>query len=327
MSQEALFGFLEGLDNKIMLDSPDCSFDRITRDLALVSTTDFFYPLVDDPYEQGRIGAANVLSDLYAAGVQEVRNGLMILGVSTRMTEEEQNISTTMMIKGFGDAFKEAGASVTGGQTVLNDVPIIGGTALGLVRGENPYTPRNALPGDILVVTKPLASQILVNVNQYLKNNDEKWKKLSQEEKLITEDEVLEVYLEGVANMGRLNKQASRVMLKHGATSSTDVTGFGILGHAQNLAEIQIENVDYVIDSLPCYRGMAKLDNVVRDFNIKSGLTPETSGGLLISLPKENVGKFMKDMLKFGEESWIVGRVEEGHREARLSPSVEILEV
>lgn len=318
---------MKGLDNKIMLDSPDCSFDRITKDLALVSTTDFFYPLVDSPYEQGRIGAANVLSDLYAAGVQEIRNGLMILGVSTRMTKEEQNISTTMMIQGFADAFKEAGSTVTGGQTVFNDVPIIGGTAIGLVRGENPYTPRNAKPGDVLVLTKPLASQILVNVNQYLKNRDEKWKTLSEDKKLITEEEVLEVYLDGVANMGRLNKNASKTMAKYGATSSTDVTGFGILGHAKNIAEIQIENVDYVIDCLPCYRGMAKLDNIVRNFNIKSGFTPETSGGLLISLPKENVVSFMKDMKKFGEETWIVGSVVEGHRDARLGEKVEILDV
>lgn len=66
-----------------MIDSPDCAFDRVTPDLAIVSTMDFFYPLVDDPYEQGRIGAANVLSDLYAAGVTEIRSGLMVLAVSS----------------------------------------------------------------------------------------------------------------------------------------------------------------------------------------------------------------------------------------------------
>lgn len=89
MGHQALLSLLEGLDNPVMLDSPDCAFDRITPDLATVSSTDFFYPLVDDPYEQGRIGVANVLSDLYAAGVTEVRSVLMILGVSTQMTDEE----------------------------------------------------------------------------------------------------------------------------------------------------------------------------------------------------------------------------------------------
>ena len=98
-----------------MLDSPDCSFDRLTKDIAIVSTTDFFYPLVDDPYQQGRIGAANVLSDLFACGVLEVRNSLMILGVSKQMTKEEQEIVTPMMIRGYADAVEEAGALVTGG--------------------------------------------------------------------------------------------------------------------------------------------------------------------------------------------------------------------
>lgn len=82
MSHSALLQLLEGLDTPVMLDSPDCAFDRLTDDLALVSSTDFFYPLVNDPYEQGRIGAANVLSDLYAAGVTEIRSLLMILAVS-----------------------------------------------------------------------------------------------------------------------------------------------------------------------------------------------------------------------------------------------------
>jgi selenide,water dikinase len=88
-----------------MLDSPDCSFDRISKDLALVSTIDFFYPLVDDPFEQGRIGAANVLSDLFAAGVTEVRNGLMVLAVSSQMKKKDQKIVTKMMIDGFNEAF------------------------------------------------------------------------------------------------------------------------------------------------------------------------------------------------------------------------------
>jgi selenide,water dikinase len=79
------------------------------------------------------------------------------------------------MIQGFNDAFKEAGANITGGQTIFNDAPIIGGVALGIVRGEDPYTPRNAQPGDILVVTKPLGAQMVVNVNQYMRNNDSKW--------------------------------------------------------------------------------------------------------------------------------------------------------
>ena len=172
------------------------------------------------------------------------------------MTKEEQEIVTPMMIRGYADAVEEAGALVTGGQTVYNEWPMIGGTAIGVSRGENPYTPRNAQPGDILVVTKPLGSQIVVNVNQYMKNNDEKWNILSKEKKLISEEKMNDVYLEAVGNLGRLNKNAAELMLANEVTSSTDVTGFGILGHAQNLAEIQFENVDFVIDFLPTYKNM-----------------------------------------------------------------------
>lgn len=309
-----------------MLDSPDCSFDRITDDLALVSTIDFFYPLVDDPYEQGRIGAANVLSDLFAAGVHEIRNGLMVLAVSSQMKKADQKTVTNLIIKGFNDAFQEAGANITGGQTIFNDAPIIGGVALGLVRGKDPYTPRNAKAGDVLVLTKPLGAQIVVNVNQYMRNNDEKWKAL-EASGLVERESFIETYLSGVEFMGRLNKTASVTMQKHGVTSSTDITGFGILGHAQNIAELQHEAVDYVLDTFPTYRGMAQIDGIVRNFNFVTGYAPETSGGLLISLPPENVDAFIQDMHEQDENAWVVGKVVAGNRTARLGDELTILEV
>jgi selenide,water dikinase len=102
---------------------------------------------------------------------------------------------------------------------------------LGLVRGENPYTPRNAKSGDILVLTKPLGAQMVVNVNQYMRNNDEKWNIL-ESHGLVDRESFTQTYLSSVEYMGRLNRIASITMQKYGVTSSTDVTGFGILGHA-----------------------------------------------------------------------------------------------
>ena len=309
-----------------MLDSPDCSFDRISKDLALVSTIDFFYPLVDDPFEQGRIGAANVLSDLFAAGVTEVRNGLMVLAVSSQMKKKDQKIVTKMMIDGFNEAFQEAGANITGGQTIFNDAPIIGGVALGLVHGENPYTPRNAKSGDILVLTKPLGAQMVVNVNQYMRNNDEKWNIL-ESHGLVDRESFTQTYLSSVEYMGRLNRIASITMQKYGVTSSTDVTGFGILGHAQNIAELQHEQVDFVIDTFPTYQGMEQIDGLVRDFKYSTGYAPETSGGLLISLPEENVESFIGEMEDQNENAWVVGRVVNGNRNAKLDDNLVILDV
>lgn len=123
------------------------------------------------------------------------------------MPKNAQQIVTRMMIDGFASNFTDAGAQVTGGQTVFNDAPIIGGTAIGLARGLDPYTPRNANPGDILILTKPLGAQIVVNVNQYMRNNDDRWKKL-EELKFVDRESFTHTYLRAVETMGRLNKFA-----------------------------------------------------------------------------------------------------------------------
>ena len=158
-------------------------------------------------------------------------------------------------------------------------------------------------------------------------NKDSKWKTLSEEKKLIKDEEIEHLYQLGLHYLPELNKTAAELMLKHGATSSTDVTGFGILGHSQNLAEIQTEEVDYEIDSLPSYGILHGLDKIVRDFKFKEGLAAETSGGLLISLPPENADLFIEDMNKQGKDAWKVGRIVKGSRKARIMPNVSILEI
>jgi len=108
----------------------DCSVTPTKfEDIKMVQTTDFFYPLVDDPYMQGKIGCANVLSDLYAMGVSDCDNMLMLLATSTDMEKNERNKVTRLMIEGFNDQAKSAKTNVTGGQTVQNPWPIIGGVA------------------------------------------------------------------------------------------------------------------------------------------------------------------------------------------------------
>ena len=113
------------------LDS--CMIATRHKGINIVQTTDFFYPLVDDPYMQGKIACANVLSDLYAMGVTECDNMLMLLGVSSELTLKEREIVTRLVIQGFNDLAKEAGTTVNGGQTVLNPWYIIGGVASSVV--------------------------------------------------------------------------------------------------------------------------------------------------------------------------------------------------
>ena len=120
---------MESGEGQIGIGLDSCVLPTRHKGLSLVQTTDFFYPLVDDPYLQGKIACANVLSDLYAMGVSDCDNMLMLLGVSTDMTAKEREVVTSLMIKGFSDLAKEAGTSVNGGQTVVNPWYIIGGVA------------------------------------------------------------------------------------------------------------------------------------------------------------------------------------------------------
>ena len=110
--------------------------------LHCISTTDFFYPLVEDPYMQGRLACANVVSDVYAMGIDRIDNILMILGISLQMSDSEREIVTREIMRGFNDCAEEAGSMVTGGQSVMNPWPIIGGTAI-VMCDESEYLPVN----------------------------------------------------------------------------------------------------------------------------------------------------------------------------------------
>ncbi|PVD24326.1 hypothetical protein C0Q70_14806 [Pomacea canaliculata] len=136
--------------------------------LSLVQTTDYFYPLVDDPYMQGKIACANVLSDLYAMGVTDCDNMLMLVACSNKMTEKERDIIMPIIMRGFKDCAEEAGTGVTGGQTVINPWLIIGGVGTSVCQPNEYIMPDNAVVGDVLVLTKPLGTQVAVNAYQWL---------------------------------------------------------------------------------------------------------------------------------------------------------------
>lgn len=213
----------------------------------LISTTDFFYPLVEDPYIQGRISCCNVLSDIYAMGINRVDHMLMVLGVSLQMKEDEREIITREMIKGFNDCATEAGTLITGGQSIMNPWPIIGGVA-NVVCNENEFIrPNYGQPGDVLILTKPIGTQPAVNLKQKLAQEGPEWFK----DKGITPEQINEAYFMAMESMAHLNKSAAELMLKYRSHGATDITGFGLIGHTENLAAAQVNNVDLVIDNLP----------------------------------------------------------------------------
>ncbi|XP_042542062.1 selenide, water dikinase 1 isoform X4 [Dipodomys merriami] len=249
--------------------------------LSLVQTTDYIYPIVDDPY-----------------------------------------------MMGFKDAAEEAGTSVTGGQTVLNPWIVLGGVATTVCQPNEFIMPDNAVPGDVLVLTKPLGTQVAVAVHQWL-DIPEKWNKIKL---VVTQEDVELAYQEAMMNMARLNRTAAGLMHTFNAHAATDITGFGILGHAQNLAKQQRNEVSFVIHNLPVLAKMAAVSKACGNmFGLMHGTCPETSGGLLICLPREQAARFCAEIKspKYGEghQAWIIGIVEKGNRTARIIDKPRIIEV
>lgn len=293
--------------------------------LSLVQTTDFFYPLVDDPYMMGKIACANVISDLYAMGVTECDNMLMLLAVSQKMSEKERDVVVPLMMRGFRDCAEEAGTSVNGGQTVVNPWLTIGGVATTVCQPNEFIMPDNAVVGDVLVLTKPLGTQVAVNAYQWLDQAD-KWNRIKL---VVSEDDVRKAYQRAMFSMARLNRTAARLMHKYNAHGATDITGFGLLGHANNLARIQKNEVGFVIHNLPIIAKMAAVSKACGNmFGLLQGHSAETSGGLLIALPREQAAAFCKDIEKQeGYQAWIIGIVEKGSRSARIIDKPRVIEV
>lgn len=308
----------------IGLDS--CVLPTRHKGIQLVQTTDFFYPLVDDPYIQGRIACANVLSDLYATGVTSCDNMLMLLGISIDLSAIERQVVTKLVIEGFNDAAKEAGTSVNGGQTVLNPWFIIGGVATSVVSKDEVILPDQAVPGDVLVLTKPLGTQIAVNAHQWVDKLSPRWEAIKD---VISPEEVELAYQTSMESMGRLNLNAARLMHKYQAHCSTDVTGFGILGHAANLAEAQKASVDLVVHTMPIICKMRAVSDACGiNFQLMQGYSAETSGGLLVCLPKDQAPCYISELKQLdGSDSWIIGYVIEGNRSASLAKDLRVIEV
>lgn len=306
----------------------DCSIVPLREGYSLVSTTDYFYPLVEDPFMQGMIGCANVLSDLYAMGVENCDNMLMILASPLDMQPDHRKIITRKMIEGFNYQVKIAGTRVTGGQTVLNPWPIIGGMATSSCKDTEFIRPVHAKAGDVIVLTKALGTQIAVNVHQWIEQKDEKT--LKQIENVITIPQGIEAYEKAMFSMARLNRTGARLMNKYKARGATDVTGFGIIGHAGNLASNQLEAVDFKIHTLPIIQHMKAVNDVI-NFQLMEGFSAETSGGLLTVLPAENVKDFCEEIEKIdGCPAWVVGSVlprEKSENRAYLADDLKVIEV
>ena len=216
--------------------------------------------------------------------------------------------------------------NVTGGQTVRNPWPMIGGVASSTCReGEDFIRPVHGEPGDVIVLTKPLGTQLAVNMFEWLRTAA----KFNRVKSILSVDDVVESYKLAMASMSTLNLAAARLMWKHHAHACTDVTGFGVTGHATNLAAEQEKAVDLVVDTLPIIKNMARVESHLNNnWNLFKGRSAETSGGLMILLRPADAEAYVKEYKELtGHDAWIIGRVVEGQRRGFVVENPALIEV
>ncbi len=287
---------------------------KITDNLAVLNTLDFFTPMVDEPEIQGRIAGSNVTSDIYALGVTRIASVLSIMAYPENMPDE----LAVGMLKGFGDFCREMGAPVVGGHTIRNPWPIIGGAATGIGEiGKIVYT-KGAQVGDKLFLTKPLG--IAPAMAAYRLRKEEEGKELLAD---VPADLVEAAVNEAIEGMTSSNKPVAEAMQQVPVHAATDVTGFGLKGHAANMAVLG--KVDIVIDQLAVIRGTPQLSEIF-GYPLLTGEAKETAGGMLIAVAKEDADKLQDELDKRKVRHFEVGYVTKGEGNVIVLKNAKVLE-
>ena len=292
-------------------DPDDAAIWRLDSTRALVVTTDFFTPVVDDPYDYGAIAAANSLSDVYAMGGQP----FLALNVAALPPDLPAEVNSEIL-RGGAEKCREAGVVIAGGHTVQDKEPKFGLVVLGFVHPEKYLTKGGARVGDALVLTKPLGFGVTTTALKRGKADPA---------------DVEEV----VGWMKRLNRDAGALAAKFGLRGGTDVTGFSLLGHGLEMADTSGVGLRLEMANIPfisCARKYAALwtfpggsaDNRLYygpRVRFAEGIAEEeqmllfdaqTSGGLLLAVPRAKTTAFLKQAEKIGQPAWVIGEVVEG---------------
>jgi selenide,water dikinase len=277
----------------------------------LIITTDFFTPVVDNPYDYGAISAANSLSDIYAMGGAP----FLALNIAALPPDLPTKISAEIL-RGGAETALEAGVVIAGGHTVQDQEPKYGLVCLGFAHPDLIMTKGAARQGDALVITKPLGFGVTTTA---IKNQ-----KASQEQI----DEV-------VLWMKRLNRTASELAQAHGVVAATDITGFSLLGHAWEMAEASGVGIEIYWDMIPfissakelaeaydfpggafdnrLYFGdYIKVPKSMSEEDIMLLFDPQTSGGLLLAVNSDRLEDFRVQAEKMSQPIWVIGEVVEG---------------
>jgi selenide,water dikinase len=279
----------------------DAAVYRLTEDLAVIQTVDFFPPIVDDPYSFGEIAVANALSDIYAMGGRPLL-GLNIVGFP-RLLSKDILVS---ILQGGASKAREAGVLVAGGHTVDDSEPKYGMAVTGIVKPGMQVANSTIRPGDVLVLTKPIGTGIITTAGK--------------------DGTVAANVLDGaIRTMAQLNHAASDAMVEVGVSACTDVTGFGLVGHLLGMLETSDAQATLHLERVPLLNGARELvDQGVAPGGTRRNLESvnrrvrwdqnvdepsklllcdaQTSGGLLISVPKPRLGALLTALRSAGVE-------------------------
>jgi selenide,water dikinase len=289
----------------------DAAVWRLDEDRAVVVTTDFFTPVVDDAYDYGSIAAANSLSDVYAMGGQP----FLALNVVALPDNLPVEISSEI-IRGGAEKAREAGVVIAGGHTVKDKEPKYGLVVIGFVDPRKMLSKGGLQTGDSLVLTKPLGFGVTTTA-------------LKREQADETD------VLEAVTWMKRLNKTASQLAVEFGLQGGTDITGYSLLGHGLEMAEASGISLKLDFAKIPLITGARKyaekgtfpggaFDNKkhfesrvkftdsIDEANQMLLFDPQTSGGLLLGIPPEELDSFLARAKELDQTAWVIGAVETG---------------
>ena len=288
----------------------------INEDVAIVENVDIFTPIHDDPFIQGEIIACNATNDVFAMGVTNILSLQAFLAYPKDLPQE----IVVGVLKGMKSFMERHGAKLSGGQTITNPCPVFGGIALGVAHPRDIVYSHGAKVGDVILLTKPLGIQSAMR--SYRDLQDEKRDVLLSKFK---ESDLKRMQDVAVRVMTFSNLEVAQAMQEVGVNAATDVTGFGLLGHAGNVSSLS--GVDVVINQIPIIHGTLQLAEFF-GHRLSTGYGAETAGGMLVFLDANKEDEFRGFLKEKNLPCWLVGEVvkPKGSPCARLAQEVQFIE-
>jgi selenide,water dikinase len=300
-------------DLLVGLEGPDdAAVWRLDDQHALVITTDFFTPVVDDAYDYGAIAAANSISDIYAMGGKP----FLALNIAAFPPDQPAELLSEIL-SGGAEKAREAGVIIAGGHTVQDKEPKYGLVVLGIADLPHLITKGGAQIGDRLLLSKPLGFGVITT---------------ALKQQLVDPDDILET----INWMKRLNKSASELAVAAGVHGGTDITGYSLLGHAWEMAQASGVGLRFKFDRIPFTQNVFRyaqewvfpggaadnrhffsshiqFDPAIDEMRQHLLFDPQTSGGLLLAVPADKAGEMLKNAKAIDQPMWEVGDVIDGH--------------